>query len=84
KCQVIVSDGLNMGFPCCGSFRCTDPLANNRHRFCPEHFDLHGVCVIEGCNNLVAPNTKTCTLSEHAKMERLHCERGKAAFSLKD
>ncbi|KAJ7227279.1 hypothetical protein GGX14DRAFT_629178 [Mycena pura] len=41
KCQVIVSDGLNMGFPCCGQFRCTNPLTNNRHRFCTQHFGLH-------------------------------------------
>ncbi|KAJ7674269.1 hypothetical protein B0H14DRAFT_3687488 [Mycena olivaceomarginata] len=84
KCHIIVSDGLNMGFPCCGSFRCTDPLTNNRHRFCTNHFALHGVCAVDGCDNLVAPDTKTCTLPAHSKMERLHNERGKAAFTLKE
>ncbi|KAJ7882358.1 hypothetical protein B0H14DRAFT_3755558 [Mycena olivaceomarginata] len=34
--------------------------------------------------NLVAPDTKTCTLPAHSKMERLHNERGKAAFTLKE
>ncbi|KAJ6626668.1 hypothetical protein B0H10DRAFT_1780855 [Mycena sp. CBHHK59/15] len=82
KCQVIVSDGINMGIPCCGSFRCTDPLDNNRHRFCAEHFGLHGVCAVDGCDNLIAPGTKTCTLPAHSEMERLHTERGKAAFML--
>ncbi|KAF7351696.1 hypothetical protein MSAN_01602600 [Mycena sanguinolenta] len=84
KCQVIVSDGINMGIPCCGSFRCTDPLTNNRHRFCTEHFWLHGVCAVDGCDNLVVPGTKTCTLQAHSEMERLHNECGKAAFTLKD
>ncbi|KAJ6462258.1 hypothetical protein C8R47DRAFT_1327226 [Mycena vitilis] len=84
KCQIIVSDGINMGFPCCGTFRCTEHLTNNRHRFCTTHFDLHGVCAVNGCDNLVAPGAKTCTLPAHAKMEKLHIERGKAAFILKE
>ena len=37
KCQAIVGDGLSMGRPCCGVFRCKEPLLNNRHRFCTEH-----------------------------------------------
>ena len=46
KCQVIVGDGLRMGRPCCGVFRCTEPLQNNRHRFCKTHFDNHDICAI--------------------------------------
>ncbi|KAJ7189855.1 hypothetical protein GGX14DRAFT_607746 [Mycena pura] len=84
KCQVIVSDGLNMGFPCCAKFRCTNPLANNQHLFCTQHFGLHDVCAVDGCDNLVAPDHKTCMLPAHAEMERLHNERGKVAFTLKD
>ncbi|KAJ6566097.1 hypothetical protein B0H19DRAFT_940510, partial [Mycena capillaripes] len=75
---------VNMGFPCCGCFRCTQPLTNNRHRFCKDHFGLHSVCAVDECNNLVAPGAKTCTIAAHAKMEKLHQERGKAAFTLKE
>ena len=32
KCQIIVGDGINMGHPCCGIFRCTILLENNWHR----------------------------------------------------
>ncbi|KAI0051230.1 hypothetical protein FA95DRAFT_1485797 [Auriscalpium vulgare] len=35
RVQPIVVDGITLGHPCCGVFRCRVPLANNRHRFCP-------------------------------------------------
>lgn len=50
-CQAIVGDGLSMGRPCCGEFRCTILLSNQKHRYCPEHFGLHDQCAIDGCNS---------------------------------
>ena len=84
KCQVVVSDGLTMGHPCCGEFRCTIPLANNRDRFCPMHFNSHDICAITGCEQPVIIGKKSCAIPEHQQMEQLQLEKGKAAFMLKE
>ncbi|KAF8168554.1 hypothetical protein B0H34DRAFT_779819 [Crassisporium funariophilum] len=84
KCQVVVSDGLTLGHPSCGVFCCTNPLANNRLQFCPIHDELHHICAITGCNSPVVPGTKSCLNDNHQKMERLHYEKGKAAFTHKE
>ena len=85
KCQVVVTDGLTMGHPCCGSFRCTIPLHNNRDRFCPKHYNLHDIiCAITDCTEPVVEGMKSCGNLEHQKMERLQSEKGKAAFTLKE
>ncbi|KAJ7843875.1 hypothetical protein B0H14DRAFT_2217640, partial [Mycena olivaceomarginata] len=49
---VIASDGNNMGHPCCGEFRCTEPVQSKRGRrhFCAKHDHLHSICAIIGCN----------------------------------
>lgn len=73
-----------MGFPCCQVGHCTDELENNRHRFCAPHRQLEAICSIVNCDAPVVPGTKACSDPEHAKMERLHFERGRAAFTLKD
>lgn len=82
KCQVIVTDGVALGHPCCGVFRCTNPLQNNRHRFCEAHYGNHNICAIADCTEAVEVDTKTCSIPAHQAMERLHVEKGKAAFTL--
>ncbi|KAF8075121.1 hypothetical protein FPV67DRAFT_1575453, partial [Lyophyllum atratum] len=84
KCQLIVCDGLTLGHCCCGVFRCTTPLANNRHRFCPTHDSHHQICAVTGCDQPVHLGSKACAIPEHAEMERLHYEKGTAAFILKE
>ncbi|KAF8230269.1 hypothetical protein L208DRAFT_1476566 [Tricholoma matsutake] len=83
KCQVIVGDGINMGHPCCGIFRCVLPLDNNRHHFCLMHFSHHDICAIKGCDLPVVKDKKTCSLAAHQKMEEINTAHGKAAFMLK-
>ncbi|KAJ7195626.1 hypothetical protein GGX14DRAFT_376784, partial [Mycena pura] len=82
---VIVSDGNNMGHPCCRSFRCTEPVQSKRGRrhFCATHDHLHLICAIVGCDEPVVPGSKACSIPAHQRMERLNSERGKAAFTLK-
>ncbi|KAJ6498189.1 hypothetical protein DFH09DRAFT_945566 [Mycena vulgaris] len=82
---VIASDGNNMGHPCCGEFRCTEPVQSTRGRrhFCLNHDHLHSICAIIGCNNPVIHSTKACEVPAHQEMERLNSEHGKAAFTLK-
>ncbi|KAF8159023.1 hypothetical protein K438DRAFT_1985956 [Mycena galopus ATCC 62051] len=81
--QAALSDGLAIGFARCQVAHCTEELANNRHRFCPLHHHLHEICAVVGCNAPVRADKKTCDNREHAEMERLHYERGQAAFTLK-
>ncbi|TFK80894.1 hypothetical protein K466DRAFT_503083 [Polyporus arcularius HHB13444] len=70
KTQAILSDGIAMGRPCCGEFKCQIPLANNCHRFCPTHFHLHFKCAVIGCNADVAEGSKSCPDPVHQEMER--------------
>lgn len=86
-----------MGRPCCGVFRCQEPLQNNRHRFCAFHFSSHDICAVVGCNNSVLEVTtidpngvplkltkKTCSLSLHQEMEKKHHERSTGSFLYKE
>lgn len=94
KCQAIVGDGLSIGRPCCGVPHCTNPLENNRHRFCLIHNGLHNICAIIGCNERVVeevipdPNgglpkidkKKTCSSPIHQQIERKHFEKSQGSF----
>jgi len=98
KCQAIVGDGLSMGRPCCGVFRCREPLENNRHRFCATHNNLHDICAIVNCDNPVLQlekedpkggppkivKKKTCSLPTHQQIETKHHERSTGSFLYKE
>jgi hypothetical protein len=83
KCQVIITDGVTLGHPCCAMPHCQEELQNNRHRFCKTHFDEHNNCAVIGCLNHVEKGSKMCSNPEHAKIESLRKEKNKAAFQLK-
>ncbi|KAJ7513195.1 hypothetical protein B0H11DRAFT_1698549 [Mycena galericulata] len=82
--QVVIGDGLAIGFHCCQKPHCTEELDNNRDRFCRTHQYLDGICSIVGCDTPIVPDKKTCSDPQHSEMERLHYERGRAAFTLRD
>ncbi|KAJ7354118.1 hypothetical protein DFH08DRAFT_691424 [Mycena albidolilacea] len=82
--QPAIGDGLAMGNRCCQTAHCTLDLDNNRHRFCPLHAHLDRICSIVGCDATVVPGKKSCAAQAHIEMERLHYERGRAAFTLRD
>jgi hypothetical protein len=85
KVSVVVIDGVTVGHPCCGIHNCHNPLAKNRHRFCPQHAPVHNlVCSVVGCDRRVQANKLTCDITEHQEVERIHHERGQACFQLKD
>jgi len=77
-----VSDGITLGHACCAVFRCTLPLLNNQDRFCHQHKDFHKLCAVINCQQPAVADKKACALLEHQEMERMHSERGKAAFTL--
>ncbi|PPQ83677.1 hypothetical protein CVT26_006236 [Gymnopilus dilepis] len=82
----IVGDGVSIGRPCCGTFACTEPLQNNRHRFCRTHFNSHFVCAITGCSSAVTDEdgAKTCSDPAHKEMESKHKDKARASFASKE
>ncbi|KAJ7350894.1 hypothetical protein DFH08DRAFT_695269 [Mycena albidolilacea] len=80
--QAVISDRNAMGHRRCHKSPCTGELDSNRHRFCPTHAYLAGFCAIVGCEAPVVSGKKACLA--HAEVERLHYERGRAAFTLRD
>ncbi|PPR02945.1 hypothetical protein CVT24_012157 [Panaeolus cyanescens] len=98
KSQAIVGDGISIGRPCCGVFRCTEALSSNRNRFCNTHLALNDICAIVDCQNpvvsstVISPTTglskvvkkKTCALSIHQAIEKKHGERSTGSFLYKE
>ncbi|KAF7300480.1 hypothetical protein HMN09_00932200 [Mycena chlorophos] len=82
--QPIVSDGIAIGHPRCGvpGGGCTNPLSSNRNRFCDEHVSFEKKCAVVPCYREIVPGTKSCDDPIHIAMERQHCARGQAAFTL--
>ncbi|KAG1803071.1 uncharacterized protein BJ212DRAFT_1285430 [Suillus subaureus] len=52
--EVIVTDGVTVGQPCCAIAQCKNALESNCHRFCSaDHHHLETVCAVEGCSEPV-------------------------------
>lgn len=85
KVEAAVIDGLTMGHPCCAEPTCFNPLPRNRNkkRYCDRHDDRHSICAIVGCIAPVTNKSMTCADFQHSEMERLHLERGKSIFRLR-
>ncbi|KAF8445913.1 hypothetical protein L210DRAFT_3392409 [Boletus edulis BED1] len=71
KCSVVVTDGVCIGHPCCGSHNCKTPLKNNRDRFCPIHANLEHLCSIVGCDLPVVSGRLTCADPLHQALSQL-------------
>ncbi|KAG1739658.1 hypothetical protein EDB19DRAFT_1635636 [Suillus lakei] len=73
--EVIVTDGITVGWPCCAIPQCKNPLVTNHCRYCLEHQNLECLCAMEGCTQAVTSDLKTgksqkaCNDPVHAKME---------------
>lgn len=63
-----------MGHPCCGVHECKEPLASNRHRYCPLHKGLERICSVGGCADNASSGFKTC--DAHRELERNYYETG--------
>lgn len=80
RTEVIVTDGVTVGCPCCAIPRCKNPLDNNRLRFCAEHHHLEAVCAVNGCDQPVVVDTETgrkhkaCDDPVHLRMEAVNID----------
>ena len=81
---MVVTDGICIGHPCCGSHNCKVPLKNNRDRFCSIHADLEYVCSIVGCGLPVVSGRLTCADPLHQRVEAHHQDKGQSRFQLCD
>lgn len=78
-----VTDGVTVGHPCCCVHNCQTPLGSQRHRFCPNHSNLHFQCAIIGCSQATSESWRTCTLPDHRALETQKREEGRAVFHLR-
>ncbi|KAJ3770157.1 hypothetical protein FB446DRAFT_790719 [Lentinula raphanica] len=69
--RAVVTDGTAVGHYCCKVHNCTNPLANNRHHFCPMHMNQRHICAFSDCDLPVRPGYHTCSTLEHSKLQRV-------------
>ncbi|KAG1855594.1 hypothetical protein F4604DRAFT_1659927 [Suillus subluteus] len=76
--EVVVTDGITVGRPCCAVPHCKNALASTRNRFCsadPSHRQLKTICAVDRCDQPVSCRSqgdklrKTCSNPLHMKME---------------
>ncbi|KAG1727378.1 uncharacterized protein EDB91DRAFT_1061158, partial [Suillus paluster] len=76
--EVIVTDGITVGRPCCAMPHCKNALASTRNHFCSadlSHGQLKMICAVNGCDQPVSCRgqsdklRKTCSDPLHMKME---------------
>ncbi|KAI0037478.1 hypothetical protein FA95DRAFT_1551550 [Auriscalpium vulgare] len=80
--RAIVTDGISIGHPCCATHNCSEPLANNRHHFCPKHSDEAVICVVADCRSPASSNRRTCSKPTHRALESYRDLKQKAFFQL--
>ena len=81
---MVVTNGICISHPCCGSHNCKVPLKNNRNHFCSIHADLEHVCLIVGCGLPVVSGWLTCADPLHQHVEAHHQDKGQSRFQLHD
>ncbi|KAI0324412.1 hypothetical protein GY45DRAFT_1262886 [Cubamyces sp. BRFM 1775] len=81
--DVAVTDGIEMGRPCCGVRNCTEALLSTQDRYCPSHTYLSNQCVIAGCSDCAEAGFRTCADPVHRQVESWHILHGKAMFTLR-
>ncbi|KAL1937192.1 hypothetical protein VTO73DRAFT_14465 [Trametes versicolor] len=81
--DVVVTDGIEIGRPCCSSRHCEEPLLSTQDRYCPSHRYLQSQCSIAGCSAAAPHGFRTCVDSRHRAVETWHNLHGKAMFNLR-
>ncbi|KAJ7210572.1 hypothetical protein B0H12DRAFT_1278150 [Mycena haematopus] len=78
-----VTDGITIGRPCCAVHDCLEPLVSVKHRYCPLHRILDNQCAVTTCDLNSEQGFRTCSNSDHRKLETYYYLQGKAMFQLK-
>ncbi|OJT02627.1 hypothetical protein TRAPUB_6808 [Trametes pubescens] len=77
----IITDGIDMGRPCCGEHNCRGELRTPQDRWCVGHQGQELFCVVEGCCMGHRVGHRTCEL--HCAIEEHYIATGKAMFTLR-
>ncbi|KAG1819694.1 uncharacterized protein BJ212DRAFT_1298132 [Suillus subaureus] len=74
--EVVVTDGITVGCPCCAVPHCKNALISTHHCFCSaNHKYLEAVCAVDGCDKPVIHDKSTrkpckaCSNPLHLRME---------------
>ena len=78
-----MTDGIEVGRPCCSVRHCTVPLASTQDRFCPAHHSEALRCVVIDCITPIEPGFRTCSDTTHRAIETRYRLLNKAAFHLR-
>ncbi|KAJ7635627.1 hypothetical protein B0H17DRAFT_1107508, partial [Mycena rosella] len=78
-----VTDGIEIGRPCCAVHDCLEPLPTVKHRYCDLHRHFNRQCVITDCKHDSDDGFRTCSIPDHRALESYHYLQGKAMFQLK-
>lgn len=81
--DVVVTDGIEMGRPCCSVRHCTEALISTQDRYCPSHRSLASLCAISGCGTSIEEGYATCSDVLHRQVEDWHRLHGKGMFNLR-
>ena len=84
KLRVVVTDGITIGHPCCGVAHCSQPLENNKDRFCQGHKDEQNICCVVKCRKPVESGYLTCPEPNHRAIDTRRQMGNKAFFQLRD
>src|SRR4051812_18499218 len=79
-----VHDGVSVRCVSCSVHDCTEPLRNQRARYCQTHHHLNSICYIKGCKTQVESGFNTCSEPSHRQHEMASEEKNKAMFQLQN
>jgi hypothetical protein len=68
--EVVVTDGVTVGHPCCVVPQCKNPLNSTWHHFCsldPDHLHHETICAVEGCEEPVHQKMEVARLVQSGK-----------------
>ncbi|KAH9856809.1 hypothetical protein C2E23DRAFT_866135 [Lenzites betulinus] len=81
--DAVITDGIEIGRPCCKVRHCTEALSSTQDHYCPSHRSRDELCYIESCNALRIGIFRTCDLPAHRAVEEYAVLQNKAAFTLR-
>ncbi|EIW53439.1 uncharacterized protein TRAVEDRAFT_174254 [Trametes versicolor FP-101664 SS1] len=81
--DAVITDGIEIGRPCCKVRHCTEALSSTQDHYCPSHKSRNTLCYIEACNEQRVGNFRTCDLPSHRAVEEYAALQNKALFTLR-
>lgn len=81
--DAMVTDGIEIGQPCCSVRHCIKPLRSTQDRYCPGHLWRDSICAVDDCPASCEQGFRTCPIPAHRAVESRYTMLHKAAFQLR-